>query len=134
MVGCKRCSPCSLPCQPPASLAPVQCVISRATRLPSRAGILAATEEAKVSAVRAAALETLSTLLEAAGSGGGCLPAQLRSEISARLTALAAAERSPAIAAQVGCCAAAAVASLPEFCALLERQGVCGSSIVATPL
>lgn len=64
------------------------------------AGLLAGTEEAKVSAVRSAALSALKALLEAAG-GGGALPALERAAVQGRLTALGSSERSIAISAQV---------------------------------
>jgi len=71
-------------------------------------GLLAGTEEAKVSAVRSAALSALKALLEAAG-GGGALPALERAAVQGRLTALGSSERSIAISAQ----AAALLASMP---------------------
>jgi hypothetical protein len=56
-----------------------------------------------VSAVRGAALAALGQLLDGAG-GGGALPEAERRAVRQRLAAMAASERSAALAAQVGTC------------------------------
>lgn len=63
------------------------------------AGLLAGTEEAKVSSVRAAALAALQPLLSGSGSGSR-LPEAERLAIKHRLAAMAASERVAALAAQ----------------------------------
>jgi hypothetical protein len=67
------------------------------------AGLLAGTEEAKVSAVRGAALAALQQLLDGAG-GGASLPEAERRAVRQRLAAMAASERNAALAAQVRPC------------------------------
>lgn len=67
------------------------------------AGVLAGTEEAKVSAVRGAALAALGQLLDGAG-GGALLPEAEQQLVHQRLTAMAASERNAALAAQVSTC------------------------------
>lgn len=63
-------------------------------------GLLAGTEEAKVSAVRAAAVTALQTLLNGTRHGTA-LSEEQRAAIKRRLSAMAASERTAALAAQV---------------------------------
>jgi hypothetical protein len=68
-------------------------------RARARAGVLDATQEARISQVRAAALGALAALLPAAG-GGAALPPELRARVRGRLEEAAAGEKASVIRAQ----------------------------------
>ena len=63
------------------------------------AGVLDATQETKISQVRAAALETLSALLDATG-GGHIWPPELQARVRGRLQDAVATEKASVIRAQ----------------------------------
>ena len=63
------------------------------------AGVLDASEETRISQVRAAALETLAALLEAT-SGGRTWPPELQARVRARLQDAVATEKASVVRAQ----------------------------------
>ena len=93
--------PCLIPvlCQASGCVRRVMRGVHQAQDMRVRAGVLDATEETRISQVRAAALETLAALLDATG-GGRSWPSELQARVRGRLQDAVASEKASVIRAQ----------------------------------